>query len=116
VPCAEAARRLCLVLPRPTACHPFQDLFLLYVGIAPAAPKSNGKKISSKTLRHRIRSHLRGNAEGSTLRLSLGFLLAPQLGLELRRVGSGTTLTFAAGEAILSEWLDANASVAWLTH
>jgi hypothetical protein len=58
---------------------------------------------------------MRGNAYGSTLRLTLGCLLSDQLGIQLRRVGSGKRLTFtAAGEAVLSEWMDANAHVCWM--
>ncbi|MER6923283.1 GIY-YIG nuclease family protein [Streptomyces spiralis] len=54
----------------------------------------------------RGRYHYRGNAAGSTLRLTLGCLF----GLELRRVGSGTRLTFGrVGEARLSQWMAANA-------
>jgi hypothetical protein len=55
---------------------------------------------------------MRGNAEGSTLRLTLGCLLRDRLGIVLRRVGSGTRRTFADGELKLSEWLAANARVA----
>jgi len=54
-----------------------------------------------------------GNAEGSTLRLSLGCLLARKLGIELRRVGSGDRMTFTSGERMLSAWMVENASVAW---
>src|ERR1700722_7026268 len=54
-----------------------------------------------------------GNAEGSTLRLTLGCLLAGELGLELRRGGSGGRLTFCDGEARLSGWLAENALVTW---
>jgi len=61
---------------------------LLYVGIAPGPPSASGKS-SSQTQRSRLRYHFRGNAEGSTLRLSLGCLLSQRLGIELRRVGSG---------------------------
>jgi hypothetical protein len=43
---------------------------------------------SKQALSHRVRYHMRGNAEGSTLRLSFGCILADQLGIELRRVGS----------------------------
>jgi hypothetical protein len=43
-----------------------------------------------------------GNAEGSTLRLSSGCILAEQLGIQLRRVGSGKRLTFGTGEQRLS--------------
>jgi hypothetical protein len=60
---------------------------LLYVGIA---PRHMRPRISRQSLRTRIRYHFRGNAAGSTLRLTLGCLI----GLELRRVGSGTRMTF----------------------
>ncbi|MEU1194017.1 GIY-YIG nuclease family protein [Streptomyces sp. NPDC005859] len=42
-------------------------------------------RTSTQNLRKRVRYHYRGNAAGSTLRLTLGCLL----GLDLRRVGSG---------------------------
>src|SRR5690349_9933035 len=61
----------------------------------------------------RLRYQMRGNAEGSTLRLTLGCLLSDELGLQLRRVGSGTRLTFCDGEKLLSEWLADNAFVTW---
>ena len=61
---------------------------LLYVGISPKASPSNGAPASRQTIQSRIRYHYRGNAEGSTLRLTLGVLLAADLGIELRRVGS----------------------------
>ncbi|WP_420313610.1 GIY-YIG nuclease family protein [Actinopolymorpha alba] len=52
-----------------------------------------------------------GDAEGSTLRLTLGCLL----GLELRRVGSGKRMTFGLrGEAELSAWMGAHARVCWV--
>lgn len=57
----------------------------------------------------RIRYHYSGNTAGSTLRLNLGCLLAERLGIQLRRVGSGQRLTFAAGEARLSAWMADNA-------
>jgi hypothetical protein len=57
---------------------------------------------------------MQGNAEGSTLRLSLGCILAEQLGIQLRRVGSGRTLTFSSGgEAKISEWMEKNSRVVW---
>ena len=90
------------------------ELTLLYVGISPKAPSATGTP-SRQTLRSRLRYHYRGNAEGSTLRLTLGCLLSHSLGIELRRVGSGVRMTFGAGEQILNEWLDQNARVAWLT-
>jgi len=89
------------------------DMTLLYVGISPKAPPKNGKPPSCQTLRSRIRYHYRGNAAGSTLRLTLGCLLAAKLGIELRCVGSGKRRTFSQGERLLSEWMDANAFVCW---
>jgi hypothetical protein len=60
---------------------------------------------------------MRGNAEGSTLRLTLGCLLQEKLGIELRRVGSGSRMTFTIpGEEKLSAWLDENAFVCWYVH
>jgi hypothetical protein len=66
-----------------------------------------------ETLRSRIRYHFRGNAEGSTLRLTLGCLLEPTLGTRLRRVGSGRRHTFADREAALSAWMASHAAVTW---
>lgn len=51
------------------------------------------------------------------MRLTLGCLLSQQLGIGLRRVGSGRRRTFGSdGETRLSSWLDAHAFVAWLPH
>ncbi|MFZ3271264.1 MAG: hypothetical protein WA285_22100 [Mycobacterium sp.] len=41
-------------------------------------------------------------------------MAADKLGIELRRVGSGTRRTFGAGEAILSQWMADNALVSWI--
>ncbi|MGW5689374.1 GIY-YIG nuclease family protein [Nonomuraea sp. NPDC003754] len=83
---------------------------LLYVGIA---PRRMATRVSRQNLRTRVRYHFRGNAEGSTLRLTLGCLL----GLELRRVVSGKRLTFGqACEKELTAWMADNARVCWLTH
>jgi hypothetical protein len=67
-------------------------------------------------VRSRVRYHYTGNAEGSTLRLTLGVLLAEELGIELRRVGSGTRVTFSAGEQRLSEWMGEHAFVTVIEH
>lgn len=99
-----------------SGCHTMHGSALLYVGISPGPPPHNGKPPSRQTLRHRIRYHYRGNAAGSTLRLTLGCLLADKLGIQLRRVGSGSRLTFADGEALLSNWMDQHAYVAWTPH
>jgi hypothetical protein len=86
---------------------------LLYVGIASGPPSASGKS-SRQTLRRRLRYHFRGNAEGSTLRLSLGCLLSQSLSIELRRVGSGRRMTFGAGERALDDWLQRSARIAWM--
>jgi hypothetical protein len=96
------------------ACHAFAGLPLLYVGISPKAPPRDGSRPSRQTIRSRIRYHYRGNAAGSTLRLTLGSLLASELGLALRRVGSGKRMTFThEGESLLSAWMAKHARVAW---
>jgi len=97
-------------------CFRCGDLTLLYVGISPKKPPLNGKSPSRQCLLNRVRYHFRGNAEGSTLRLTLGCLLSERLGIELRRVGSGRRMTFGPGEQRLSEWMAANALVRWVTH
>lgn len=102
VPCREA--------------HEWQRHRLLYVGIAPRQPAANGGP-TRRTLRHRIREHYRGNAYGSTLRLTLGCLL----GLELRRIasrkrpGTAKRMTFGRdGERQLDTWMEEHARVVWL--
>lgn len=93
------------------------DATLLYAGISPKQPPTNGRSPSGQNLRKRIVNHYRGNAEGSTLRLTLGVLLRDELGIQLRRVGSGTRRTFGrAGEAALSSWMSDNAMVSWVVH
>lgn len=95
-------------------CHTHSNSTLLYVGISPKAPPKNGAAQSKQKLFGRIRYHYRGNAEGSTLRLTLGCLLSERLGIQLRRVGSGTRMTFANGESVLSRWMEENAFVVWV--
>src|SRR5262245_35348251 len=93
-------------------CLKFNGNTLLYIGIAP--DKIN-KPNSRATLLKRIRQHYAGNAEGSTLRRSLGALLSDQSGFPLRRVGSGKRVTLThPGEQYLDEWMDKNAFVSWM--
>ena len=102
-----------------TGCEVRDELTLLHVGISPTPPSANGKKPVSQDLHKRIRYHFggaRGNADGSSLRKTLGVLLAGELGLELRRVGSGKQTTLAGGEAILNQWLAENALVSWVVR
>lgn len=95
-------------------CQRAQGATLLYVGISPKRPPSSGGAVSRQTLRSRIKNHFRGNAAGSTLRLTLGCLLETELSLRLRRVGTGDRCTFGEGEQVLSDWMAANALVTWL--
>ena len=86
-------------------------LTLLYVGISPQNDKS------TQNLRKRVTGHFKGNAEGSTLRQTLGVLLAEESGFSLRRVGRGKSMTFTClGENWLDDWMQQNAFVCWMTH
>ena len=97
-------------------CRVVDGLTLLYVGISPKAPPANGRAPSRSTRRQRLQTHYAGNAEGSTLRKTLGCLLAGQTAYPLRRVGSGRRLTFTnPGEQALDRWMSDNAFVAWIT-
>lgn len=102
-------------LVAPSHCCRHQDLTLLYAGISPDRPK-NGRLPSRQNLLNRIKYHYTGNAEGSTLRKTLGCLLAAELGIELRRVGSGKRMTFVEGERALSAWMAGNAYVSWVVR
>lgn len=85
------------------------DFRLLYIGIAPISDDSDS------TMRQRIcDNHLRGNASGSTLRLTLGCLLSQDLGIALQQVNG--RFHFADGEKKLSAWMQDNARVAWVPH
>jgi hypothetical protein len=99
-----------------SGCHKYQGLTLLYAGISPNRPPQNGRPPSRQNLRDRIKYHYTGNAEGSTLRKTLGCLLIDELGIQLRRVGSGNRMTFADGEQALSAWMANNAFVSWLVR
>lgn len=85
---------------------------LLYVGISPRRPVAGRSESTRQNLRKRIRSHFRGNASASTLRLTLGCLLAEQLSIRLQPSPSGR-LTFGDGERVLDDWMEANALVVW---
>lgn len=92
---------------------------LLYVGITSGPPRADGKPRAPQDLRKRIRYHFGAggaSADGSTLRKSLGVLLGGELGFALRRVGSGKRMTFAGGEAVLTQWMAENAAVSWVLH
>src|SRR5690625_3391506 len=61
------------------------DFELLYVGIAPRKPSTDGR-LSKSNLRKRLNQHVNGNASRSTLRRTLGVLLMEPLGLTLGRL------------------------------
>ncbi|MBY4111112.1 hypothetical protein HQO82_19310 [Rhodococcus fascians] len=98
-----------------TGCHKRDGLTLLYAGISPSKPPTNGKAPSRQNIRKRIRYHYKGNAYGSTLRLTLGSLLSEELGIQLRVVGSGR-LHFHEGEWAINDWMDKHAFVSWVAH
>jgi hypothetical protein len=74
----------------------------------------NGRAASKQNIAGRIRYHYAGNAERPALRRTLGCLLAGELGIELRRAGSGSRMTFGTGEPALSAWMGENAFVSWV--
>lgn len=93
-------------------CIQFGEYYLVYSGIS---PDKKGKPNSKSTLKTRLRTHYFGNAEGSTLRRTLGILLAQQSGFPLRRVGSGKRMTFThLGEQWLDQWMSENTRISWL--
>lgn len=95
-------------------CITMNSYTLLYVGIS---PDKKGKPNSRANLRTRIKTHYSGNAEGSTLRRTLGVLLSTESNYPLRRVGSGNRTTFThPGEQWLDEWMGNNAKVYWIRH
>ena len=96
----------------PAAAHQEQDGHqLLYVGISPRKPSAAGRA-SKGTLRDRLVTHATKDASRSTLRRTLGVLLAGELGLILGENG-GREHYGAQGEALISRWLIENARVAW---
>lgn len=93
-------------------CITFDEYTLLYVGIS---PDQRGKPNSRSNLRKRIKTHYSGNAAGSTLRRTLGVLLSHESSFPLRRVGSGSRMTFThPGEQWLDAWMEKNAKVHWI--
>lgn len=98
-------------------CATCNGLPLLYIGISPKRPPSNGRPGSKQNLRKRLRQHYDRTAAASTLRRTLGCLLADELGLKLQCVGSsGRRTNFGSGEPILSEWMRKNAFVSWVVR
>ena len=95
-------------------CFTHDGLTLLYIA---GSPDKKGKANSTQTLQQRVRYHFKGNADGSTLRRSLGILLAKESGYALRRVGSGKKMTLTnKGEQCLDRWMQENAFVTWIEN
>jgi len=95
-------------------CLTHDGLTLLYIGIY---PDKKGKPNTNQTLQQRVRYHYKGNADGSTLRRSLGILLAKKSGFPLQRVGSGKKMTLTnKGEQWLDRWMQENAFITWVEN
>lgn len=102
-----------------SGCEQRDGLTLLYVGISPTRPPVSGKPPSTQDLRKRVKYHFgaaNADAEGSTLRKTLGILLSDELGFKLRRIGNGDRRTFAGGESVLTQWMAENVLVSWVVH
>lgn len=96
----------------PTAdCRSIDDKVLMYIGISPV------NEMSGQNLQKRIIKHFNSNAYSSTLRLTLGVILARESGFPLRRVGSGKAITLThEGERWLDDWMNENAFVTWYKY
>jgi len=81
---------------------------LLYVGT------------SSRALWKRLQEHVGHDSSKSTVRRSIGCLLAEELHLQfvVSRITRGTCCHFGlgAGEGCLSAWMEENARVSWIQH
>jgi hypothetical protein len=86
---------------------------LLYVGIAPNSKRS-GAANNPRTLRDRIKNHIRGPSGSSTLRRSLACLLANELKLKpINRKGQRLKLR-EDDEAQLTRWMEMHAALNFL--
>ena len=102
-----------------SGCEQRDGLTLLFVGSSSGPPPTTGERPNTPDLRKRVRYHFgsgNADAEGSTLRKTLGVLLGDELGIELRRVGSGARRTFAGGEAVLTQWMAEHVLVSWVAR
>lgn len=102
-------------LPVPAAPYEKTEGYeLLYVGIAPRKPTKSGRESVSR-LRSRLRTHVRGDASRSTLRLTLGALLAENLDLE-PSIARGRLTWGREGELKLTRWIEQHARISWVLH
>ena len=89
---------------------------LLYVGIAPRASTTGGRDPRRTSLEPRIRYHTTGSADASALRLTLGCVLAGELGLQLQQRPDDERFTWGTGEALVSAWIQTHMRVSWIVH
>jgi len=95
-------------------CLTREGLTLLYIG---SSPDKKGAANTIQTIQQRVRYHFNGNADGSTLRRSLGILLEKKSGFPLRKIGSGKKMTLTTmGEQWLDQWMQENVFVTWVEH
>jgi hypothetical protein len=99
---------------------PWTDCFgrngyrLLYVGIAPRH-RVSGKDRTRRTLRERMKNHLRGSISSSTLRISLAALLKGQKRILTERTPRGS-VRIGEHEDKVTSWMVSSGSVVWLQH
>lgn len=86
-----------------SGCLTLEGKTLLYIGIA---PDSQNKPNSTQSLLRRNQYHYRGNAEGSTLRRTLGVILEGKSGFSLRRVSGKRITLMHAGVHYLDQWME----------
>jgi hypothetical protein len=85
--------------------------------VYPPAGVFQAKAASKQNLRKRLRQHHTRTAAASTLRRTLGCLLAEDLGLQIQHVGSsGRRTNFGEGEQKLSDWMAHHALVSWMVR
>jgi hypothetical protein len=65
------------------------------------------------SIRCRLRSHVLGDSRRSTLRMTLGVLLAPQLGFQPIGTPGQSYFEFGEQEAVLSRWIEDHVSFAF---
>lgn len=92
-------------------CIKVDGLKLLYIGIAGLSRDRNLRTLYDRI----VDCHLgvKGRAEESTLRFSMGVLLTQQLNIQLQLKGESKTFG-DIGEKKLTEWFADNASVTWI--
>jgi len=94
----------------------FPGAFRLNATVPPSHPRPTAPHPAASSSAAACASTTEATPPAPPWRLTLGCLLAAQLGLQLRRVGSSRRLTFADGEPVLSGWMGRHARVCWMPH